>query len=289
MLILEASICGAGCIMEDTLAAPFLRRHSKSPSYYLRLVVPRYLRDIFSRRIIWKCLHSISYEEASLKAAVWQGSVSRLFILLRSHHHRVTPDQIKILVQHYVSSSLKDCEESRARRSVSDDEREAISCALTDALGETQSQLLSNDYSKMRAVADELLQTHQLPVTSGSPEYQTFCRELLIARQGLLRTEVDRNDGNYWGEHLTSALFAGMVGRQEGGSSAASLKISKPFSEVVTVYFKENQRQPRTDDQIKSGFENSLKLSEETGRFRRSQKVSKIRKSGYWLCGETDA
>ena len=180
----------------------------------------------------------------------------------------MTPDQIKILVQHYVSSSLKECEESRARRTVHGEEREAISCALTDALGETQSQLLRNDYSTMREVADELLQAHQLPVTNASPEYLTFCRELLIARQGLLRVELDRNDGNYWGEHLSSALLAGMIGRQgqamgmpwEGGSSAASLKCSKPFSEVIKVYFQENSRQPRTDDQIKSGFEKFLEI-----------------------------
>jgi hypothetical protein len=111
----------------------------------------------------------------------------------------MTSEQIRLLVQQYISTTLHECEESRASRVMSDEEREATWYGLTDVLEQTQSELLRNDYSKVADVADELLQTHQLMMDKATEEYQRFCRELLKARQAILRIELDRNEGDYTG------------------------------------------------------------------------------------------
>ena len=69
----------------------------------------------------------------------------------------------------------------------------------------------------MQETADELLQAHGLSLTA-APEYAKLCRELLLAREGVLLMELDRNDGNYWGEHLSTSVLASKFGQQDGAS-----------------------------------------------------------------------
>ena len=125
----------------------------------------------------------------------------------------MTANQIKALVREYVSSSLAFCEQSRAISKISDDKRKAIGCILTHAIELTRDNLLRDDFSDMLETADELLQAHQVQIIHASPDYHRLCRELLIAREGLLLTELDRNDGNYWGEHLSTSILAGSFGQ----------------------------------------------------------------------------
>lgn len=86
------------------------------------------------KRELWKCLHTVSYQKAKLRAAVWEGNIARLFLHLQQHQHNMTPEQIKRLAQQYIPATLDECEETRRTRTISDDERDAISLALTDAL-----------------------------------------------------------------------------------------------------------------------------------------------------------
>lgn len=176
----------------------------------------------------------------------------------------MTSEQINLLVQHYIHTSLQECEEDRLTKVRSEDEWEAVSMGYTNMLEDTQGRLIANDFSKVIEVAEELLQAHQVSFDRQSIGYKRLGRELLIARQKILRIELDRIDGNYWDEPL------GPIGPTVPGqsvphsfantSSQLAFVVSKPLTEVMGLYFKENQRKPRTDGQIKSGFEKFLQV-----------------------------
>lgn len=237
------------------LATLFLRSHSRTPSYYLRFLVPAFLRGILAQREVWKCLWTANYQEAKLRASIWEGKVSRLLLTVKENRAHMTPNQITSLVQQYLSASIQEAEEERLTRTLGDDEREAISLGLMNALENTESRLMQNDFSRISSEADELLFSHQIPFDNQSPEYKRLCRELLIAKQKLLKLELDRIDGNYWNEPL--ALTVVDAGHDR---STLSLVASRQVAEIMTLYFKENQRKPRTDAQIQSGFEKFIQV-----------------------------
>jgi hypothetical protein len=148
-------------------------------------------------------------------------------ILPTPYENPLTADHLNALVQEYIASSLAFCEQARSMMSLSDEKRDAIDSALTEAIELTQLHLLRRDYSDMQETADELLQAHGLPVSTTSPEYHRLCRELLMARQGLLLTELDRNDGNYWGEHLSTSVLAGLFAQQNDASASSFITLSQ--------------------------------------------------------------
>jgi len=152
-------------------------------SYYARLFVPKTLRAILGKAEIWRSLQTSSAESAKLKAAVWEGRVARLFGFLVHRQQRMTPSQLTKLCQLYITTALENGEANRCTRTLSDDEREAVSLALTDLLEDTQHSLLNNNMMKVSETADDLLQTHGLTLDKHAPEYHQLCRELLKAQQ----------------------------------------------------------------------------------------------------------
>ena len=124
----------------------------RSRAYYSRLLVPVALRGIFGRL-------GTAVSDACIKACVWEGHLSRLFVFLKEHHRRMTAKEIERLIEHYISSTLKDCEEERLNRAVSEDEREAIGLTLVDLMENTHAELVTHDYRRISRTANELLET----------------------------------------------------------------------------------------------------------------------------------
>ena len=167
---------------------------------YSRLLIPSDLRPLLGRREIKKSLRASTYKSAKILAARWEGRFAELFSHLRRHGSAMTPEQIKRLVQHYVSSSLEEGETARLNAiSVDDDAEDNASMTITDMLEEAQHQLLRNDLRTIASEADELLLSHKLTLIKTSDAYRRLCRELLKAKQVVLKAELDRMDGNYWG------------------------------------------------------------------------------------------
>jgi uncharacterized protein DUF6538 len=138
------------------MATIFLREGRSE--YYARVFVPASLHAIVGRKEVWKCLETDSYEKAKIRAALWEGRLSRLFLLLKgSDHTGMKREQIDGLVKLYLTAKLREAEEDWLTRRVSDRDMEAISLAITDALEATQEQLASNDFQKVQEIADELL------------------------------------------------------------------------------------------------------------------------------------
>lgn len=224
--------------------------------YYSRLLVPVVLRGIFGRREIVRSLGTPAYTDACIKARVWEGRLAVLFAFLKEHRERMTTKEIEGLIQHYLCSTLHECEEERATRTVSDDEREAIGLALTDLLEKSHGELITHDYRRISQTADDLLETHEYTLNKNSEEYQRLCRGLLQAQQRVFRIESERWDGDY----STSPFPARGIGT---GQSADPLPLtrSKLISEGLREYFEHYaHREQRTNQEKHLGFRRFLEI-----------------------------
>ncbi|HEX7766695.1 MAG TPA: hypothetical protein VF443_08265, partial [Nitrospira sp.] len=171
----------------------------------------------------------------------------------------MTPEQINKLVAEYVNADLEVIEESSFTISRTDDEREAASLALTEALQDTQCELIDNDFRRVVAVAEELLNKHSLSVERDSLNWKRLCRGLLVGFQIAVRAELRTLEGDY-----SLPLPEPRQLRETAGASASEtgkpIGVSKRFSEVSALYFTENTRAPRTDTQIKAEFARFLSV-----------------------------
>lgn len=215
--------------------ATLRRRHRQH--FYSRVIVPTNLREVLGRREIQKSLGTESQTLASLRGAVWEGHVASLFLHLQHHKEHMTEDEIAALTQHWLSTQLEVGEEDRRSRTVGDDERDAISLALSDALEDTWLALIQNNYRGVVPDVDALLASHHTALPKDSEAYHRLCREVLKAKQGVLRIEMDRWNGNY--RHTPHPA--------PQRTTAPSLGPSLSFPEAVTKYMTHNaHRAPGT-------------------------------------------
>ncbi len=144
------------------------------------------------------------------------------------------PDQIKRLVQHYIDTALEEGEAARLQATYNEDEAEALGFALTGALEDTQEQLQRNDFRKIEPEVAELLQAHKRTLPKHSEAYRRLCRELLKAKQVVLKAEIERWDGNYFGKD--SAEYSVRSGIPI--PPVPSPETVRLFSEALPDYFK---------------------------------------------------
>lgn len=152
-------------------------------------------------------------------------------------------DDIKRLVQRYLTASLEEGETARlGARVLDDDEQEALELAMTDALETTQDQLVWNDFTKISEEADELLQSHKLSLPRGSEAYRRLCRELLKAKQVVLKAELDRMNGNYWGKDSAEYSAQPTADSPAETFHGASKMLSEGLREYFTHYEHRDKR-----------------------------------------------
>lgn len=211
---------------------------SASPSYYARILVPVDLRAMLRRREVVRSLGTGVYREAQTRAGVWGGQVARLFIHLREVGSSMTMEQINILVQHYLATSLEECEEGRLEsNSGDDDERDAIGLVLSDLLEETTYHLMDNNFTKVSPIADELLAQHKVSLAKDSPSYRRLCRELLKAQQVVFKTEMERLEGRYWTSGYLDASGSPIHRQQGTPQNALGLTPALSVGEALKLYF----------------------------------------------------
>ena len=104
----------------------------------------------------------------------------------------MTPKQINKLIQQYTKATLEDCEEGRLNnlKNYNDHELEGVSLVIVEKLEENYVKLMNNDFSEVTEVANKLLTENSLTVASESTPFKKLCRELLIAEQKVLKTEL---------------------------------------------------------------------------------------------------
>ena len=165
--------------------------------FYSRIVVPADLRALIGRREFVKGFGTGSYADVHLLASVWAGRVASLLLHLRKKRGRMTPEEAQQLIQQWVDAYQERGEEDRLTRVVEDDEREAIGLHLSDELESTQGDLIGNYFARIIPEVNELLTANQYTLPKGSDAYRRLCRELLKAKQAVLRTEMERWEGHY--------------------------------------------------------------------------------------------
>jgi len=164
----------------------------------------------------------------------------------------MTKEQRELLVSRWLESSLEEAEDYRAICGpVSDDDRETKQMILSDLWEEANEALVSCDYQKIEKEADELLKSAGLPTLDHEgADFGRLCRRLLQVKQEYFGIEYSRWDGDY---SYVFPVPSSSSSASSGHSSAKQKgKNSKRFSEVVTLYFKENARAERTDAQVKA-------------------------------------
>lgn len=133
---------------------------------------------------------------ALLYARVTAGKFAELFTKVRrSMSH---PD-IHALAQQWLAEALEELEEHLSEgNGYPEEEEEAYSSALTDALESTELELRSNNFSKVKEEVDGLLTSEALRATDLPKElYRRLCREVLKAKQTYLREAIERLEGRY--------------------------------------------------------------------------------------------
>lgn len=236
-------------------------RLGRKGSYYCRVLVPTDLSAILNQSTFTRSLQTTEYRVATLRALKWNGQLAHLFLRIRKSSSSMKPEQIKALVQEYVTKALADGEEERHERDVSDDERESIVSALGDILEQTHEALLDAPRSlkehfkghawllqRTRETADELLRTHRVSLPHDSQEYQRLLAELLKAEQIVLKTEMERWEGNY--HHPDTAAYSVHLhpATSTNGHHHVTFTPSYPLSEAIHHYLTHHEKAwaPRT-------------------------------------------
>ena len=118
----------------------------------------------------------------------------------------MTPKQINKLIQQYTKATLEECEGERLNnlQNYNDDGLEGISLVIVEKLEENYVKLMNNDFSELTEVANKLLAENNITVASESTPFKKLCRELLIAEQKVLKTELKRWGGDYSDQLISS-------------------------------------------------------------------------------------
>lgn len=220
--------------------------------YYVRLFV--------AREEIWLSLRTKSLTLAKLRSAVLHGQLASATLDAGGGHGMtLTREDMKRIVRQYVKETLERCEEDRADRArITEDEREATYYGLSDAFDAASDQLRRNDLKAISPTVDQLLTTHGLTLQKDSTEYRLFSRLVLQGFLGILKVEAER-----WDSGEEEPLDLASTPPDAPTSSAPVVAVNGTptapttmlLSAAIAAYFKEHKREPRTDSQIKAGFE----------------------------------
>ncbi len=219
--------------------------HPDRKAYYRRVHVPRKLRQHFKGRVeVWRSLKTADRDEADLRASEFAARTKRLFVTLKREGDRMTQAQINRLVNQWLEQELDYAEDCRILVGpVSDNQRDGYLDGLSIMQEEAYEALLGNDYRKIEAEADALIQAAGLPpLDHTGAEFGRLCRRLLVAKQEYVTIEEERWNGVYRDRQaLTGQRAANNTPPSAPNSSEEPL-----FSEVVKKYMAEHRHAPRT-------------------------------------------
>jgi len=216
-----------------------------------------YIRLFLSRREIWTSLRTKDPCIARLRGAVLTGRIASATLLSEGY---MTRENMKQIVKQFVREIIQRGEEDRASRTkIMESERQATDLGLSDCFDAANDQLRTNDLTAIAPTVDGLLRTHGLSIEKDSTEYRVFSRLVLSGYMAALKVEGERwREGDERVEGLTLEETA--LGGDSQNTESDSRPLAVPVTQVITAYFKENKREPRTDSQIKSGFDKFMKV-----------------------------
>ena len=222
--------------------------------YYSRLRVPSSLRLILQKKEVVKSLKTSSHPEAITRSCILEGRIARLWSILKGERITMTPKQINKLIQQYTKATLEECEEDRLSnlKKYNDNDLESISFVIVEKLEENYMNLMNNDFSEVTEVANKLLTKNGLTVASESISFKKLCRELLIAEQKVLKTELKKWGGDYSDQLISSHA-----------DSEPDEAITELLSKVIEAHIKEHKNiwEPRGLAQAQSSLHKFLEFT----------------------------
>ena len=113
-------------------------------------------------------------------------------------------------------------------------------------------KLMNNDFSELTEVANKLLAENNITVASESTPFKKLCRELLIAEQKVLKTELARWGGDYSDQLILS--------HADGEPDEAPTEL---LSKVIEAHIKEHKNiwEPRGVTQAQSSLNKFLEFA----------------------------
>jgi hypothetical protein len=224
--------------------------------YYSRLRVPSSLRLILQKKEVVRSLRTSSYSEAITRSCILKGRVARLWSVLKSERITMTPKQINKLIQQYTKTTLEECEEGRLNnlKNYNDDGLECIFHVIVEKIEENYVKLMNNDFSEVTEVANKLLTKNSLTIASESTLFKKLCRELLIAEQKVLKTELKRWGGDY-SDQLVKFAASGELDEA----------LTELLSKVIEAHIKEHKNiwEPRGVTQVQSSLNKFLEFTKD--------------------------
>lgn len=149
----------------------------------------------------------------------------------------MTRADIDRLVKGYLDRELDEWETYHIEGRLSKDNDE-IGSVLADRLEEATVELAYADYSRIKETAETLLKENRKDLPATSPAFLRLCHSLLRAQQTILRTVIDRLDGQ-WDQALPSLSLP----------SAEEIQDVIPIGEAVRLYFGHySHRQAKTNN-----------------------------------------
>ncbi len=169
---------------------------STSFGYIFRLRVPTDLQNQIGLTEIRRSLKTRSRRKAKTLARSVAGRIQTLYELLRNGNMSLTPDQIKYLIDGYISEALQESESARAKATPLTPQelleyKAAASCDLKDAW----SNLTHFNHDDAKPILEELIAQNGLTLDTDDEAH--LSREILKARIDFLRYELARLDGDY--------------------------------------------------------------------------------------------
>ncbi len=233
---------------------PTLLRHRRT--LYHRSIIPKSLRPLFQGKVqFWRSLRTVDRDLAAVRSARLEYEARRLFYILQHKGSSMDKAQIAALIEQWKASFLEMGEQERIDKDVplDDDDLDSADTALSVALGETYEALVSCNYRSIGGEVDELLAAHKLPALDHDSEaYRRLARELLKAKLDVLKVERERWRGEYVEQGNGAASIASTP--LSPSPPPAQRPVTKLFSEVADLYFREHKRAARTDAQIRANF-----------------------------------
>jgi len=123
---------------------------------------------------------------------------------------------------------------------------------IVEKLEENYVRLMNNDFSEVIETANKLLSENNITFASDSTPFKKLCRELLIAEQKVLKTELKKWGGDYSDQLISSHA-----------DSEPDEAITELLSKVIEAHIKEHKNiwEPRGVTQAQSSLKKFLEFT----------------------------
>jgi len=188
--------------MAHPLFSTYLYRQPRSPHFFFRIRIPKWLRRVVRSRELRYTLKTADLTDAKYRAMRLAKTAKTLFARMRKGEFmgEMTKETIDRLMQEELNRLLEEAEADRAATVVpwTRERLENQEFGLWYLEGEAREMLALNDYNEISSHVDELLVAYGIEgVEKGGETYGTLCRELLKVHIRFLEVEQRRLTGDY--------------------------------------------------------------------------------------------